>query len=657
MNCSKCNAPLPGDAAFCPECGAPVEAPVFSAPSGRVFCPNCGTEAAPGSAFCGYCGTKIGAPVPAKAKPARRKSKPRGSKPFPVKKLLFALVFLAAAVGIVVLAAGLLGGKSGDNIVYVKNEQLQLGKLSDMDEVLELTSDLLAGSYTGADTASGLSLDGYVQFSENGKRLFYPDRISCDEYGYVEEFTLYYRPLSGRNQDAVKIDSSVTNYVVNPEGTLVSYLKNGKLYQSDLTERVRIASDVESIILSEDGQSLLYITVNENEDEADTCDIYVKRGSADPEKLLSSVYDMHFLSEDFTYFVYEKNDSLYTLRHGEEPVKIASDISSILMALETGEIYYTRCEQEDLTYWDVIDDDKNDEDYTEYYSERLSEYTMSYPLRTLYYFDGEESHILTENFLTWHSVYKLRTEEDPDFYSYPSSYSGMFVFEAYDQEELPKIKLSEYLESDYSVYSLFNDAIEQDTAVSVALNGTTTEVDAGTLCYGTFYSDGKVLYITSDYDDEADNYALYQVDVADGSVGGCELLDDEVENHRMTTSGIVYIKDTNEDQQGDLYLNGKFIDDDVNFSWSMIAGNESGSRLYYLKDYSTKTGVGSLMYYDGKETSTVKDDVHSFTLASDDQVLFLYDYNKQNRRSELWILDGRNARKLDEDVLQLVYVD
>jgi hypothetical protein len=49
--CPQCNAPLPGQVKFCPECGARIKA--------STHCTECGAELTPGSKFCPECGKKV----------------------------------------------------------------------------------------------------------------------------------------------------------------------------------------------------------------------------------------------------------------------------------------------------------------------------------------------------------------------------------------------------------------------------------------------------------------------------------------------------------------------------------------------------------------------------------------------------------------------
>ena len=50
-SCPQCEAPMPSNAKFCPECGAQLKA--------KTECPNCGEKFTPGAKFCPECGQKL----------------------------------------------------------------------------------------------------------------------------------------------------------------------------------------------------------------------------------------------------------------------------------------------------------------------------------------------------------------------------------------------------------------------------------------------------------------------------------------------------------------------------------------------------------------------------------------------------------------------
>ncbi len=49
--CPQCEAPLAGNAKFCPNCGAKLQT--------AAFCKECGAKLPPGAKFCGECGAKV----------------------------------------------------------------------------------------------------------------------------------------------------------------------------------------------------------------------------------------------------------------------------------------------------------------------------------------------------------------------------------------------------------------------------------------------------------------------------------------------------------------------------------------------------------------------------------------------------------------------
>jgi membrane protease subunit (stomatin/prohibitin family) len=53
IRCPKCNASIPVNSKFCPECGEKITA------SGKKFCPECGTENPAEAKFCKDCGHKF----------------------------------------------------------------------------------------------------------------------------------------------------------------------------------------------------------------------------------------------------------------------------------------------------------------------------------------------------------------------------------------------------------------------------------------------------------------------------------------------------------------------------------------------------------------------------------------------------------------------
>lgn len=633
MNCTKCNAPVPNDAAFCPECGAAVEAPAAASPS-RLFCPNCGTELQAGDVFCGNCGTSLGAP--ARTKPAHTPKKVNfdfaknlKEKLPPIKNMRTVLAVVAAILVLAILLPVLFSGGSDNYAIYIKDNQLQYGELPKLKDVQEITNKLLDG-YDLEDVSYPQALRSYIYMSDDGNKLFYPDRVEFSNYGYVNTVTLYCRQINKPDKEPVKIDSGITTYKTNKDGTMVYYIKNGNLYQNDLEEKTKIDGDVSTFYLSEDEKTLVYLTTSDEADGSTTKNLYLVKNGKDPEKILSGISDLERISSDFKTIIFVKNESLYVMYDFDEPVKIASHVSSVLQSYDSGEVYYVTQDEEELTYWDFINNDMADSDYAEYYADSLKSYTMRNPLRTLHYYDGEESVVITENMVDWSYHYGNRAVQ---------------VYSNYEEDELPKQKLSEYIDSYTDLSSWVYEEMIKDTVSCIAIGGVSEELEIE-----DFYdveglaNDGSVLYCTADYNPDEYTSSVYKITLSKNSVESCELVDDDVSRYscRIFNDSVLYIKD------GELYMDGKFIDDDV-YSGYMLLDVEN-DKVYYMQDWNSNKQYGTLMCYNMKESVTIKDDVSDVMLAPDGSVLFLYDYNINHLKGELWILDGKKATKLDDDV-------
>jgi len=63
-----------------------------------------------------------------------------------------------------------------------------------------------------------------------------------------------------------------------------------------------------------------------------------------------------------------------------------------------------------------------------------------------------------------------------------------------------------------------------------------------------------------------------------------------------------------------------------------------------------------LKIYDGKETTKIAEDVNTFTVAPDGQILYLYDYSINYSKGELYEWYKGKTRKIDDDVACIIPV-
>lgn len=648
MNCPKCNAWLPDDAAFCSECGQKIVAPAPAAPA-KAFCSNCGAELIPGDAFCGNCGARAGAapqaaPASAPKTPNNPPKAPKAAKAprmpkelknlkekLPKKVVTIAGIVVAAILVVVILGSLFSGGKTNNYALYIKDGELQFAQMPKGKNPVEVTSKLMDGDYTDNHTQSQLYLDYYIQMSEDGKKLFFPDKVDVSYYGSVNEFTLYWRNV-GSKKEAEKVDSGISSYSINDKGTLVTYKKDGNLYQNDLKDKEKVASDVAAYRVSDDGKTIIYLVREDNEESGN---LYKKKGSKDAEKLASDVTSIRFVSEDFSTVMYSKEDSLYIKNGSKDAEKVASDVEDV-MVYDTDAVYYTKTGEE-FSLWDWVNDDMESDEYYDYYRESLKENTAN--MMELYFFNGKDSVLVTDQMI---ESYESYAGDEP-----------AMAYMALMEGETPTMKLSDYVEDSYTAMEEFSEALMECCKAYIAMGDKTAELEFSVEdIYGVeFSADASVAYVGTEYDEDDDTVTLHKLELSGGKVKKSAMIDDEVySSYRIVDeTSVLYFKDLNDDYEGELYLNGEKIADDV-YRW-YCSYNAETDNLYYMVDWNDEKAQGTLTYSNGKKATTVKDDVHAYYFTPEGEVLFLYDYSMSSYKGELWIQNGKKSTKLDDDVV------
>jgi len=693
MNCTQCNAPVPENSLFCPECGAKVEAP---APVSATFCENCGAALAAGAAFCENCGSKIGAqPVatapevavtetPAVQEPAapaaglfcpecgaamesgslfcehcgakvqepeQPAKPPRAPMGNPLKKLNIPPKYLKlgliglAAVVVVIVAVCLIVNLTAKNdyALYIKDGELVYSQLPEGDAPLDLTSKLSA-----TDSYSLYRIRSLMALSEDGKTLFFPDKMNSSYDGSFGDYSLYYQDITNPKSEAERIASGVTSHVVNQKGTLVTYLKEGTLYQSDLKEDSKIASNVRTFYVSKDGSMILYLT---NSDMESGGSLYIVKNGDDSDKISSGVSTVHYVSDDFNTFLYQKENAIYRANNNGDHEKLLNNAGNWQKVYSPDSIYYTVEEEKEISYWDLIKDDVKEETYKSQevavVREHLKTLKRNYQVTKLYYFNGNDSVVVSENYDSLHSV----------------DYNNPQFLYTENPTELPKVKLSKVMDmySDYYYYyyeDIINELVEEaaqdmEPVLRIAIKGSAYTLEAQNVANIRFSDDGKTAYVFADYDNEG-NYAtrssnVYKLSLSDGGLGELTLMDEEVYHTYSRVSGgrLIYYKDV-DDMVGELHIDGKMVENNV-YMGSILYCSETDS-YGFLADYDINKQEGTLMEYkDGKRTE-VKEEVFGFAYSPCGNLLFLHDYNKNRGEGDLWIWEGGKCRQLDEEV-------
>ena len=698
ITCPKCNKELSDGTKFCDSCGTPI----FEA----IFCPNCGKQTSTEFAFCQSCGASI-AENPAEEQPI---ADPTEKKKLPQKAIMIGGISVAVvAVLIFVISLFSGGGGKGKNnyALYLKDSEIFFTDLKKDSKEWQLTSRLVDTDDLDDEglANSEYDLDSWVYMSEDGKYIFFPDKVDDARDG----FNLYYKEVAKPDAEAIKIDSDILGYTVNASATLVTYLKDGEknLYQYKIGEdsKDKIASEVIHFVVSDDGNKICYIN-SENS-------IYLKYADKEKEKIASNVSTLEHVTECFTTVYYIKDGSLYKQAKGEDKIKIASDVYAVINIYDSGEIYYLTSEAEELSLMDYVTDDMKDADasitepnYPNYPNSPSSpswwdydteaEYDAAYEAYEEAYeaWEAECDRMETEYYAACEAYYakesrdELRAELEEEtleqssyslcFYNgtegivitdafvggYYSDYSfasdaPVISYGAYNQSGLEKVKLSE-IESIYDIENMVEAALFSSSERYVAIKGTATVVEQEKEATSfTINSSGTVIYYIDDIPNGKNYGELYRISISDGVVGKAEVYDSDVflgSCGFVSDTELEYFKDY-KDGKGDLYINKNKIDYDVqdyiefdNCGVWPIEHSDSG-KVFYLTDWNDDKGYGTLKVFNGKEAVRIADDVHSFSVLPDGRVLYLYDYSLNYYKGELHEWSDGETRKIDDDVV------
>ena len=677
---------------FCYACGTKI--------SETIFCPGCGGQTSTEFAFCQKCGAAIAGDAGISAAPAETvKGKKNILQALPKKAVIFGGIGVIALVIIILVASMFFGGGSNDNYsLYLKDGEIIYTDYSD-EGALEITSRLLNGaSKSGTELSNSASTIGYfITFSDNGNRIFFPDRITDEDDG----ITLYYRDINKPKEEPVKIDSNVMMYAINNAGTQVVYVKGSDkiLYLHDLTNKKKISSDVISFDVADDCKKIGYRT-EENS-------YYLWYADKDSVKLASDITSIEYVATDLSAIYYIKDGSLYKQAEGsDDKEKIAADISRVVAIYDSGEVYYIRAESTEKNLLDYVDDnlaasdaaltepqypvypnppngpswwdfdtneaydaakaqyeveyeayeatrdqmrteyeaayqaydDKRNRDYLR---EDLRNATMESTEYTLYYSNGTEGTIVTDALVDqWDITYA---------YDKP-----VMILQAYNQSEVRKVKLTE-ISNSYEVSDLVNAALYSSSERYVAIGSTMLIVEQTDATNFKVSSDGTTVYFLDDVSD--DGYGdLYKIAITNGQASNPERYDSNVSNQAIfftASDKLAYYKDVSyKDYKGDLFINGEEIDYDVRL-WSISHLNDN---VLYYTDWNSEKSYGTLKMFKNGTKTKVADDVHDFDTTNDGDILYLYDYSTNYYTGTLYLYNNGEPRKIDDDVAALIPV-
>ena len=648
MKCPKCGAALPEDAKFCGSCGARLTPP--AEPTQQV------TVKAP---------TLPVAPVPEEVtvvQPdlgAAAKKGPRGK-----------LVGIAAAVVVLLLVilAGLFfvlgrGGSGKNTYVLLQDGKYELLSSLKKTDLVEIAS-----------AKSEDSTDGLVQFSKDGKYLYFFTKYDSDNY----TGTLCRAEYAKLKDGSSKNDKYITTIASNVKLWFYE-TKNGLLYNNDagtlyyyngseavqLAKNASVASDVDS-----DTNEILYTRDNDD----DTEDLYYVSldKPEDPKKLEGKIAGT-ISTSDLKNILYTKGSdedgyALYRTSIDGEPEKIANKYRGCYNDATNGKLFYLKDTGKTVSLYDFVYDPYNvteEPDWSDYrmldsdgwytyddegYSEAWDHYSMrkdltsednALPLYDLYYYaNGQETLVAQEvlstqsagnGFVYWGADMledQISIDDLDDAYDLRWTVSYL---EDYFMDDVDASKLSLYSETANTTVPLTEDTLE------LMQEGE----HPGLYCYCV---KDQLILSPNDYGEAG---ALYAATIKNGELGGFTQIADDAEIETYDEDRFYYTTgeyDKDDNSYADLYCyeNGepKRVAQDA-LGDEMVRIYEDGVISLYT-DHNQNGYELTLLQKDGTK-NLIADDVTEYLRVDEDNLLYLSD-------GDLYCYDGKEKKRVATDV-------
>ena len=685
--CPNCGKTLPSGARFCQSCGAPITA---QAEPAAAQTEPAAAQAEPAAAQAEPIAAWAEAPtartrdaaasakntITAKVKAAGSRSSAEGT---PKRKKPTAKIIGISAVAVVLVVAIILGitlipGKHASNTaIYLKDGNLcvlpNVKKNADL-LTMQMVSDpdALQGDITGLwdyqDSTNACSGCG-ATLSKDGSKLFY---ISTD---LETEIRLCYIDLKAKNATPVRISGGVVlAFSVNESATLVTFMRDdNNLYQYDMQsgKAEKIASDLEEcFVASRDGSKIVYTTEN---------GLYLYSSLGQTEKLSNDYCSQVYTPDDALSTIYyvDEDDTLFCNKTGkaEDSFKIASGVDTLYGLTENG-VYYTT-DSKTVTMYDYVNQDLLSVDpdsleRPEYpfsfeydtdaeYQAAMKQYKADmevyehandlrelqkdlareqYTLVTLNYFNGSSASVVAED------VFR-GSISSADTYAHAAA---VLEYTYPDPEKAAALTVDDMeaiIDSNYSYASTASNHIHNKIcSSSVAVNGTAcaSDLDIYRIC---LTEDGQTACIITKNADNSD-IDLYQAGISGNSLQTPTQIASDIDDLQIIGNNVVFWQDSA------VFVNNARIDDDV--LADHVAFRDDGSFVYLVGEeddnsYQLKS------YKDGK-TTTIADDVFNFGFTTGGELLYLRDYNTNRSAGTLYLYNGKDSTKLDDDVFLIL---
>ena len=603
-----------------------------------MICSKCGQQLADDDIFCDKCGNKA-AQQAQQFEPQPEQNAPQSIQPTqpqhtqqtqpkqyaqktlpPVKKSgkKIVVICVAAAVAVVVTVLVLvlfvlpaISGNNNSSASSWTSEESDDDKISSEENRKEPTDSEVYS------VISEESKESEASPIENDKKI--------SDFFYKKGQTLYICE-NGENIRDIVSSVSLNDYKICKDGSVLLYLDSTRLYARDIGENsdsYEIASSVQNYVLSDNGSTVLYKTADN--------DIYRYYIDSQKNELVASdIKFIHKTSADLRNIAYfDSNYDLYIIQgESENKIKIESGFDILENYVMNDRYFYVFVDNDFSSACYILDGD-------------------------LYYKQiGGERKLLAENI---DHIYGGSINVDADDFYYWDKSKNLYYY-----KDGVTAKVTD--EVDWFLYHFnnFNGNIGHfkfDDESSVYVCGekaVTLDFDISNMIYADVSEDEKTLYYS--YKEEGDKSCiLYKADIT-GSITVSEEVDrDIIGLFGFTEDGKLLYGKKNETSSYDLYIDGEKVDSNLK-NYGFVRYQDG--KYYYITDCKAENESGTFKCYTpGGNIETIDENVNSFDILPSGEVLYIKDNyssivdgNMSYYNGDLYIYDGKNSVKIDENV-------
>ena len=418
---------------------------------------------------------------------------------------------------------------------------------------------------------------------------------------------------------------------------------------------------------SRDGSKIIYNTRN---------GLYLRSGPGQTEKLSNDYCSQVYTPDDTLSTIYyvDEDDTLFCNKTGKagDSFKIASGVDTLYGLTENG-VYYTT-DSKTITMYDYVNQDLLSVDpdsleRPEYpfsfeydtdaeYQAAMKQYKADmevyehandlrelqkdlareqYTLVTLNYFNGSSASVVAEDVI--HGSVDLATNRAID----QSHTAAVLAYAACPDPEKAAALTADDLEAiiESSDSSASSEIYNKIRSSAVAVNGTAYALDLNVWTINPS-EDGQTVYITTKNPDNSD-IDLYQAGISGNSLQTPTQIASDISYWKIIGNNVVFWQDSA------VFVNGVRIDDDVH---SHVAFQDDGSFVYLVGEEDDNSY--QLKSYKDGEITTIADDVFDFGFTTGGDLLYLRDYNLNRCVGTLYLYNGKDSTKLDDDVAAII---